>query len=160
MAVVVKRRPYEFSWSGNPIHYRLYSAEAAADSSIFFEIKVMFKNIADAGYSDVVTLPYYPVAGQADINIQDIIDSKLEFQLPAFDVNEKLFTEAPKQTGNFYIQYRQLSVAVPDPSWSDSEKDFARYAIKGGIDYFKWRGNNFWLNYFIAPNYPFFTWQK
>lgn len=160
MAIEIKRRPYEWSWSGNPVQYRLYSDQAAVDDSIFFEVKIMFKKIADGAYTEIVTLPYSPAAGTADVDIKDVLDSLLEHELPLLQVDETAATEATTQTGNFYIQFRQITEANPDPSWEDSEKDFYRSVIKGGIDYFKWRGNNFWLNYFTAPEIPFLTWQK
>jgi len=159
MAIQILRRPYEYSWSGNPVHYRLFSQNAADDSSIFFEVKILFKKITDGVYAEIITLPYFPVAGIADINIQDVLDSKLEFNTPAFNVDERLETEAPGQTANYYIQFREIVVVDSDPTWDDSESYFNRNILKGGIDYFKWRGNNFWINYYDSQM-PFLTWQK
>lgn len=156
--IEVKRRPYPYSFSGNPVHYRLFSELAAADDTIFFEVKVLYKLIADIDYTELVTYPYTPKDGFANIDIKDIINSILTFETPAFGADEKTPTEAPKQTGNFYIQFREITLANPDPSWNDSEKDYACIGIKGGISYFKWRGNNFWVNYFDVEK-PFLTWQ-
>lgn len=159
MAIEVRRRPYDHSFSGNPIHYQLFSDAAAADASIFFEYKVLIKNIGDVGYTEVVTLQHYPTAGLANIDIKDILDSKLEFKIPEFNVDETVYSTAEKQTAKYYIQVREISTASPDPAWDDSENEFERVVLKGGLNYFMYRGNNYWLNYYASQK-PFLTWQK
>jgi hypothetical protein len=159
MSIEVRRRPFEHSFSGNPIHYQLFSDAAAADANIFFEIRVLLKYIGDADYAEVIILPHYPTAGKADVNIQDILDSKLDFKVPEFNADETVYSTAEKQTANYYLQFREVSDDSPDPAWDDSESEFERIVLKGGLNYFTYRGNNFWLNYYNDEK-PFLTWQQ
>lgn len=160
MAIVVQQEPSTRNWSGNPIHYRLYSAAAAGDASIYFEIKIKFKRTDASVYTEVVTLPYYPFQGVAKIDIQDVLDGLMEYEMPTLpqtaEYTAPLF--ARKMTGAFYIAYREITTAEPDPAWTDTEPELALMVIKGGISFEKWRGDNFWTNYFDVA-LPFLTWQ-
>jgi hypothetical protein len=159
MAIAITKRPFEKVFSGNPVHYELYSALAAADAAVSFEVKVRFKKIGPLyDYEDVVSLPYAPSNGYATLDLKEILDSILEFELPQFDVDETKVWKADKQTGRFYLQFREITPVNPDPNWDDSEKDYDRFVIKGGINDFKYNGNNFWLNFYDVIQ-PFLTWQ-
>lgn len=163
MAIQVTKRPYEFSFSGNPVLYELYSAQAAANSSIFFEVKLRFAPMGGA-FTDVVSVPYSPTEGYAKINLQDLLHSQLKNELPTFSTDETAIHAAPAQSGRYYIEYREITAANPEPSWDASEKDMERLVVWGGIDYFRFRANNFWVNYYnsVSPDTaenPFFTWQ-
>jgi hypothetical protein len=162
MAIEVRTRPYTYCFSGNPVHYELYSALAAGDATVFFETRIQFKNIGGA-YTPSPALPYNPVEGVATIDAQDLLDGLLEYELPGFDVNEKLLWAAAKHTGEFYLQFREITSVNPDPDWDDSEKEYAAFVMKGGIGRWKYQGNNFWVNYFKLADAdalrPFFTWQ-
>lgn len=160
MSVAVITRPADRNWSGNPIHYSLYSAEAAGDSSIYFEVKVMAKRTDAVSFTEVVTLPFQPVDGLSKIDIQDILDSILEFELPQVGDNEYSSpTIATKATALFYIEYREITTDDDDPDWIDSEENLERFVIKGGISFEKWRGDNYWVNYFDVVK-PWLTWQQ
>jgi hypothetical protein len=160
MVFEITKRPYEYAWSGNPVHYELYSELAESDPSAYFEVKVLFKHVPDADYEEIVTLPYAPVDGYAKIDLQDILHGLLEHELPQFDPDETKIWEAPKQTGQYYIHFRQITADSTDPSWDESEEEHPRFIVKGGIDYFKYRGNNYWVNYFTQEFLiKFLTWQ-
>jgi hypothetical protein len=154
-------RPNDRCWSGNPIYYHLYSAAAEADSSIFFEIQIFFKRTDQTDFSNIVTLPYNPVKGSAKFDIKGILDGLLEYEVPGMSVNNEMNSPffANKMTGTFYIKYREISSAIPDPVWTVTENGFIRFVIKGGISFSKWRGDNYWVNYY-DPLKPFLTWQK
>lgn len=158
MAIDVTKRPYEYNFSGNPVYYQLHSANAAADSTISIEVRVRYKAISDSDYTNLVDLPFDPVNGYIDIDLKEILDGVLEYQLPTFPGNEKTIQVAPKQSGNFYIQYRETTVANPNASWTDIEVNHTRFILKGGLNDFKYAGNNFWINYFQIKQ-PFLTWQ-
>lgn len=159
MPIKTIKRPYKISFSGNPIHYSLSSDLAALDASIFFEVKIMFRFFGGS-FSEVTTLPFYPTNGTADINVQDLLHSQLACSMPALDVLEPKAPQAcPEQTGQFYIAFREITTLDPDPAWDISEMNFAGMVISGGINYFQWRGNNFWVNYFNLKK-PFLTWQQ
>lgn len=161
MSITVYKRPNDRCWSGNPIHYQLYSGTAAADATIVFEIKIKFKRADAAAYSDIVVLPYNPVNGYADVDIQDILDSLMDYEVPyIIDPPEYASPLFCRQiTGLFYIQFREITTIDPDPAWVDTESANELFVIKGGIAFHKWRGNNYWENYF-DPLKPFLTWQQ
>ncbi|MFL5788638.1 MAG: hypothetical protein ACJ748_11340, partial [Flavisolibacter sp.] len=160
MAIIIQKRPYQYCFSGNPVHYELYSDLAAGDPTVSFEIRLMFKNIGGV-YAVTPALPYDPVEGIATIDAQDILDGLLEYELPQFDVDEKTIWPAAGHSGQFYLQYREITTANPDPSWDDSELDYERIVVKAGLSRFKYQGNNFWVNYFnTTALHPFLTWQK
>lgn len=140
--------------------YQLYSAAALADATIYFEIAVWFKRRDGAAFSEILKFPFYPVSGTAKADIRSIIDPQLEYELP--NLTDGLLYENPlfakKATGFFYIKYREITVADPDPAWSTDASN-ERFCIKGGIAYQKWRGDNYWINYFDIEK-PFLTWQE
>jgi hypothetical protein len=161
MSIIVNKRPYERCWTGNPIHYTLYSSAAEADATIYFEIKVLFKRSDAADFMEAIILPYKPYQGTAKVDVQDIIDGLLEYELPftpeTSEFSSALF--ASKMTGVFYIEYREITEADPDPDWDESDSGEQIFVIKGGISFEKWRGNNYWVNYFDNAK-PFLTWAK
>jgi hypothetical protein len=159
MSIIVTKRPYSYCFSGNPVHYELFSALAQGDSTVSFEVKVRFKKVNDVTYRDIVTLPYAPRNGYATIDLKEILDGLLNFDLPEFNVDETTIFESDRQTGNFYLQFREITATNSDASWDDSESEYFRFVIKGGLNDFKYQGNNFWLNYF-DPQKPFLTWQQ
>lgn len=156
MSIVVQKRPYNRNWSGNPIAYQLYSAAAEADESIYFEVRLMFKYIG-SDYQEIVKLPYNPVAGVAIVKLQDIIHSLLEYAIPDIVTDEKIATPTQRQTGYFFISYREIDGT--ETTFDESEIDFARFVIKGGLSYMRWRGDNYWDNIY-DPAKPFLTWMK
>jgi hypothetical protein len=162
MAIQVQKRPFSYAFSGNPVHYQLYSALAAGDDSIFFEVRLMFKNVGGS-YEPTEALPYSPYNGVATLDVQDILEGLLDAELPEFNSDETTIYPAPGQTGSYYLQFREITSTNQEPSWDDSESVHEGFIVKGGISRFKYQGNNFWVNYFglqdtIQPS-PFLTWQ-
>lgn len=163
MAIEITKRPYSYCFSGNPVHYELYSALAAADPDIYFEIKVLFKPIGGA-YQETPVFQYAPVAGFAPVDVKDILEGFLTYTVPGIENDEKKVREAAGHTGMFYLQFRQITLANSNPGWDNSEEDFACFVIKGGVSSYKYQGNNFWIHYMDAdvpmgPR-PFLTWQQ
>ncbi len=161
MAIEIQKSPPTWNWSGNPIHYQLYSSVAQAEPTAYFEVKIKFKRTDEGSYSDIIILPYYPVNGVAKIDINHVLHGLLEYEVPGIpDDNEyssPLFSR--KITGQFYIAYREITSATPDPAFTDSAPVNPLNVIKGGISYEKWRGDNYWVNYFFE-SLPFLTWQR
>lgn len=156
--ITVKQRPYLYNWTGNSVYYELYSAAAAADDSISFEVRVFFKNSAETDYEQVITLPFVPLSGSVKFNLQDILHAHLEFLMPdIFD--DATIIDMTRQSGTFYIDFREISAISTNPPWDSSETEYFRHIIKGGIHAFRFKGNNYWLNYF-PDNQPFLTWQQ
>lgn len=159
MSIQVTKRPYSKVFSGNPVHYELYSSESLTDDSIYFEVKVMFKTPGGTYAALHDPLQYYPVDGYAEVDVKDILHSVLEYGIPAFQTPESEIWQAPKQTGFFYLQYREITSANPNPSWDAGELEYESFVIKGGLNYFHYRGNNYWVNYYPVQH-PFLTWQQ
>ena len=160
MAIVIQKRPYDRNWSGNPMLYQLYSADAFADPTNIFEIAIWFKRRDQTDFTEIVKFPYTPVNGLAKIDVHSIIHRLLEYELPnltdGFIYENPLF--AKKMSGFCYIKLREITTAEPDPAWQ-TDSDNERLVIKGGISYEKWRGENYWVNFFDVQK-PFFTWQQ
>src|SRR5690348_13426622 len=128
--ITVKKRPYDYSWSGNPIAYELESSLNLTDPDVYIEVRVMFKFVGDA-FAELVTFPINPSSGIAKVDVSDILNSKLEYGMPSFPVDETDQTQADKQTGYFYIQFREISIIGSDPTFDTSELDFAKFVLKG-----------------------------
>lgn len=161
MAISVTKRPSSRCWSGNPIHYMLYSAAAEADSTIKFEIRIKFKQTGASAYSNILVLPYKPVSGTVKVDIQDILDGLLTHELPYLPEPTSVPSAhiSYKASGQFYIEFREITTAEPDPAWDDSEDAYERFVIKGGISFEQWRGDNYWVNYFDVVK-PFLSWNE
>lgn len=158
MSIIVNKRPSERCWAGNPCNYELYSAAAATDANIYFEVKLMFR-FPGGGYAEVIRFPFYPTSGTANVDVKDLVNGKLTYGIPPFTGTETDAYIAPNQTGYFYIAYREVEPGTAAGLFDESEVEFERLAVKGGISYMKWRGNAYWDDYY-TPNHPFFTWQK
>lgn len=156
--IILKRRPYTQSWSGNPVVYTFFLEEAVADLDIVLEVKLLFRSMMPgAQWKEVVSQIVTPVEGMASIDLQPLLDAELEWVVPDL---AKVCTLAYQQTGMFYVQYRQYNnfTGVPGP-FILTENETLRMVIKGGINKFQWNANNFWFNYYPDKK-PFLTWQE
>lgn len=151
----ILKRPYLINWSGNNIYYELYSADAAANSAITFEVTISFKRNNETDFRKIITLPFVPVNGTALFDIKDIIDAQLLFDMPEF-ADESMICY--KQSGQFYIEFREITPDNPTHSFITSESEQVRYAVKGGVHPYHFKGNNFWLTHYPTAQ-RFFTWK-
>lgn len=157
--IEIKKRPYSYNWSGNPAFYELNSLAAAADAEMYFEVEIYFKHVNELTFNLLTTLELYPAGGTAKLNIADILNSELDYDVPEFHGNEKLVYECSSQSGLFYIRYREIDPdGIVDPPWN-TDSGNTLIIVKGGIDYMSFRGDNYWTNYFEV-NKPFLTWQR
>lgn len=157
MAIEIRKRPYAYCFSGNPVHYELFSTLASIDPGMYVEVRVMFKTIGGA-YVSTEALPYAPTSGICTIDVRSILEGLLEYSLPGVAQDEKTVWQATGQTGRFYLQWREVTTQNPSPSWDDSEAEHSCFVVYGGLAQFKYQGNNYWVNYY-NPNRPFLTWQ-
>jgi hypothetical protein len=119
-----------------------------------FEVRLMFKRTDSFFYAALVTIPLVPDSnGTAIINWQTVLHAALEYDLPG----ETIYATR-MQTGQFYIQYRELSKTMTQAGWDDSEAEFAKYVVKGGVPEFSFNNNAYWVSFFKQQK-PFFTWQ-
>lgn len=111
-----------------------------------------------SGFSAVLDFPYVPYSGTAKVDIESILDGLLEYELPYINNLISPYL-ASKATGHFYIMFREITTADPDPDWVETEDAHQLLVVKGGISFEQWRGDNYWTNKF-DPQKPFLTWQK
>lgn len=156
--IQIKQRPYYYNWTGNSVYYQLYSSDAVIDATIYFEVRVFFKFANATDYVELITMPLTPVNGSVKFNIQNILHAHLKFNFPDLYPDETI-VEMGQQSGSFYIDFREITSVSPNPAWDSSEVAYYRQILKGGIHVFKFKGNNYWLNYH-ADNRPFLTWQQ
>lgn len=153
--IEIQKRPYLINWSGNAIYYEMYSAYAAANSGVTFEVKIKFMHTNESLYEDVIILPFTPVAGRVLFDIKDIIDAQLSFDMPNFVDNDWI---CYNQSGYFYIEFREITPDNLTPAWITTENMAQRVCVKGGIHPYHYKGNNFWLNHYPTA-LTFFTWK-
>lgn len=154
MAVTVIERPYTYCFSKNEIKY-VFNVDNLTRSGLKLQIKIMYKHINDNSFIAMPAFMLKPLSnGNVYLNIQQYIDSVLEYVLPNFNDTT---THAEKQYCMFYVEYREVT-DESTPSYITDESNNIRYALKGGISKEKFSRNNFFINYF-EPQKPFLTWQ-
>lgn len=153
MAVQVVERPYEVAFSRNPVIYKFKTDAALSTAGLRVDVRLYFREFAGNDFINMLELSLVPdSSGVVQVDFQKVLDSLVDYQLPTLNamVAEKAFSQA----GEYHVQYREASTAVPNPAWA-SDLNFTRVVIKGGIPYEKWQGPN----YFIKQNGNL-TWQK
>jgi len=155
--ILIKARPYNINWSGNGIWYQLYSAAALADTGISFELRIMFKRSDSVVFNPSAAIPLIPYKGIASYNLQDHLNAELEFGIPQL-LNDAQVTPVATQSGQFYIEVREVTSSTIDPAWDGSEIEYPRNVVKGGVPEFLFNNNGYWQTYFPATK-PFLTWQ-
>jgi hypothetical protein len=157
MSISIYKRPFQYNWAGNPAVYQLYSSVGFTDpATTKIEVKLFYRWVDEPGWNEVTTLTYYTNKGIANINLAPLLDSVMQYEMPTFDVNGRKSLYCKKQSCQFYIDYREITEADPDPAWEHGEY---RYALKGGVDFMRWRGNNFFGTYMAADPQPLLTWM-
>lgn len=92
--------------------------------------------------------------GNTYLVIDAYLDSMLKWVMPDLSY---VFSNASEQACEYYIRYREVSAATPDPAWITTEIAKKRIALKGGIEKQKASRNNYFL--YQAINKNFFTWM-
>lgn len=156
--ITLRKRPYDINWSGNQIVYSFFSEAAKNNLDLVFEVKLYFRNYEDlSDFKEIAIIPLTPYKGEASIDVAELLRSQLEFTLPTLWADS---SDARKQTGEFYIIYREYDIdESASESWLSTEVDYKRKVLKGGIAPFLWKGNNYWHNYYPTQK-PFLTWQR
>ncbi len=155
--MIITARPYSTNWSGNGIWYAFFSDAALADPTVTIEVRLRFKRLDAQVFSEGVAIPLIPWQGKAAINIQTLVDAELEYGLPSL-LNPSDITSCATQTGQFYIEFREIIAGNNDPAWDGSEAQLLRNAVKGGVPEFDFNNNGYWNHYYFT-SLPFLTWQ-
>jgi hypothetical protein len=154
--ITIVERPSQISWSGNQVRYLLQTNTPTATEGLEIQLRIYFKPFDGVIYEQLFSQPAYPDAsGRVELYIHSILDTQLKYKLPA------LVNNAPEsmygQVGTFYIEYREVTTATPDPAWTSDQAN-TLYVIKGGISNGRWQGANYFETYFNIYK-PFLTWQ-
>lgn len=156
MAITIQERPYEISWSRNQVRYVLQTDTQLATEGLAIELRLYFKAFNGVAFEQVFSQPAYADAnGVIEFYPQSVLDALLEYKLPTLTLNTP--ESMPRQIGLYYIEYREVTTAAPDPAWVNDAAN-TLYVIKGGIATERWQGANYFVTYFQA-NKPFLTWR-
>jgi hypothetical protein len=152
----ITERPHGYCYSKNDVRYVLTVADATLPG-LFVQVKIMFAKMGAGAFTELYTFEgLKPNAdGSVYVYIQSYINSVLNYVLPTINASA---TDAGDQVCRFYIQFREVTDADPDPAWVTTESTSERIAIKGGIEQHKASRNNIFVNY-IDTQKPFLTWQ-
>lgn len=152
--IVIRRRPYATNFAGNAVLYELYDADAVNSNEIAFEVRVLFASYeSNTAPAEIAIVPLTPFKGVAQIDISNLLNSYLEYYTPLPSISGSQVTGL--QTGKFFIHFRRAAVQAP---WDTSEENSTCTVVKGGVNAFHTRNNNF-FNIFFPATKPFFTWQ-
>ncbi len=155
MAVTILEKPYKIAFSRNPINYTLTTDSPLNTEGLAVEVKLLYRPFrSGAVYDTVIIFPLTPDStGKVSIDFKKILDSKVEFQLPSFEL---VAQGANGQLGEYYIAFREISAGNADPVWE--EEPLRHAVIKGGLPYERWQGPNFFKNFDFAEK-NWLTWQ-
>lgn len=146
-------RPYEVCFSRNPVVYRLKTTTALNTPGLKVDTRVFFRKKADNDFVQVIANTLTPdSAGLVEIDYSKVMDSMLDYKLPT--VSAVTAERAFEQVGEFYIEYREITTAAPNPTWT-SDNGNVITVVKGGLPIEKWQGPNYFIN--RDGN---LTWQK
>ena len=156
MAITIIERPYNIAFSRNPIRYGLLTDSDLNTPGLLMEVEILHRPFVDeiVAFRTIVRLTLIPDSNKrAYIDLQRIMDSLVEYELPTFTVG---VTKAYRQLGEYFIKYREVTVADPNTVWADEDR--TNFVIKGGLPYERWNGPNFFVNDIPGKNY--LTWQR
>jgi hypothetical protein len=141
-------RPNSICLSKNEIRYAFYTSDLSpAGLSVQIILFVAGKQFTANLKPTALGITYF--------YIDAYIDSLLTYQLPSATA---MFTDAATQKETFYIHYREVTEATPNPAYITSEASHVRTAFKMGISREKYSRNNYFANYFASQK-PWLTWQ-
>lgn len=155
MSTSITERPHLHNFSLNEIRYVLNVTDPAApgcavDFELYYHdvtgsVGILFKSFTLTPTSD----------GIIYCHVRDYLDSLLTPQLPA--INGATIQPVRDQVKYFYIRYREVTTADPDPQWKTDVAN-KRIVLMGGVEQMKHRRNNFFVSY-LASTKAFLTWQ-
>lgn len=155
MSATVTERPYQYCLSRNEIRYKFNISDLTPEG-LYLQVKLMVQPIGGSE-EEIYTATLKP---NPDSTVyfycQQFIDSYLKYVRP---VVGDVATDANNQCVQFWVEFREITDADPDPEWPIApEETHKRLAIKAGVEPWKNARNNFFINY-VETDKPFLTWQ-
>jgi hypothetical protein len=155
MSTTVTERPYRYCLSRNEIRYKLL-CDDITPPGLYVQIKLKYRRIGAGSFTEIDTFTLKPNPdGTVYFYCQGYLDSYLDYVRP---IVGDISTDANNQAVEFYIDFREITDATPDPSWTTTESSHVGLAIKAGVEPWKNARNNFFINY-LELDKPFLTWQ-
>lgn len=147
-------RPYSYNFSKNEIRYVFRVADATAPG-LQVQVQLMYRATSGSAFTALIVLPLRPTAdNKVHVYIQGYLNSLLDWVLPGIS---DTITNGSKQACHYYLQFREITDAIPNPDWIDDELANYRIVLKGGIESHKSSRNNFFVNHFDTA-LSFLTW--
>lgn len=154
MATSITERPYTYSFSENEIRYLLTVTDPDA-AGCEIQVEIYTRSIGGTA-AKLTGFSLYPGAdGIIYCHIKSYLKSILEPQLP--NAAGATVQAVSSQVAYFYIKYREVTTALPDPTWQSDESN-ERVALIGGVEQQAFKRNNFFVSY-LATNKTFLTWR-
>jgi hypothetical protein len=156
MATSITERPNAVNWSKNPVKYHFHTDTVLTTAGLSIEVKLYFKFIEGGAFEEVISWPLTPDKdGNASIDWQRVIDSKLNFLVPP-SVDDLLLCD--EQTAIVHIMFREVTAADSNPAWTDDVAN-TFYVIKGGLPEHRWHKTKYWDD-FTYQWKQWMTWKK
>lgn len=156
MSTSITERPYKHSFSENEIRYA-FAVTDPTTAGCAVEVAIYTLGIAASGAGTLLTsfeLTPNP-DGTVYCHINSYLKSLLKPQL--FDITGQIAQPVTTQCLQYYIQYRQITTADANPSWTDDVAN-TKIIVQGGVEKMKFKRNNFFVTYQNAAQ-KFLTWQ-
>ena len=141
--ITLLERPYQVCFSRNPVAYKLQTNTALSTQGLKIDVRLMFRRFGANDFIQQIAISLVPdSSGIAEIDFSKVLDSLVDYSLPAITtaVPERAFD----QVGEFYVGYREITTAAPNPAWTTDSSTIR--VIKGGLPYEKWQGPNYFIN--------------
>lgn len=155
MSTTITERPHLHNFSLNEIRYVLSVTDplvpgCAVDIELYYHdiidsVGILFKSFTLTPAPD----------GTVYCQVKDYLDSLLKPQLPA--ITGDTVQPVRDQVKYFYIRFRQVTTANPDPQWKTDASN-KRIVLLGGVEQMKHQRNNFFAS-FLNTTKAFLTWQ-
>jgi hypothetical protein len=94
--------------------------------------------------------------GRVFIDLQDVVNAWIDLEIPS-----RTAVTRAADMASFWVKYRRVSNADPNPSFITTESGFLRTAIKGGVEDLQASITNYFAHRYANVNaQPFATWVE
>jgi hypothetical protein len=156
MALKIVETPYQICFSKNPVRYAIVTDTPVSTPGLLIEVELHYRPFGGSTPTrPIIRVPLIPDSnGRTSVDFSTILDSLVSVQLPDFKVR---VANAFEQVGIFFIEYREVTAAIPNPPFISDEAKL-KYVLKGGLPYERWKGPNFFINFDFAHK-NWLSWQ-
>lgn len=154
MEILLLKKPYEISLSGNPVPFSFAITPYGASQQtqdIRVQVRILVEDVFNSGvFTEAKSQNFYPTSeGLVSIEIQSILDPYLSYYLPA--PNLKRPVQAQQQRKRFKINWLLTNAGVVVSGPTDSD---IYYIAKSGLSYEQWHPHEFFSQKIIQQKVP------